>query len=86
VPGILLNKDDPSTILSKIKTSEIDNLIEEGVLSKGMIPKTLSAKEAIESGIEAVHVIDGREPHSLLLEVLTPEGVGTMIVGEDYDK
>ncbi|MEO1784241.1 acetylglutamate kinase [Thermodesulfobium sp. 4217-1] len=86
VPGILLNKDDPSTILSKVKTSEIDNLIEEGVLSKGMIPKTLSAKEAIESGIEAVHVIDGREPHSLLLEVLTPEGVGTMIVGENYDK
>ncbi|AWB10516.1 MAG TPA: acetylglutamate kinase [Thermodesulfobium narugense] len=86
VPGILLNKDDPSSVVSKIKTTQIDSLIEEGILSRGMIPKTLSAKEAIESGVEAVHIIDGREPHSLLLEVLTPEGVGTMIVSESYDK
>ncbi|AEE14816.1 acetylglutamate kinase [Thermodesulfobium narugense DSM 14796] len=86
VPGILLNKDDPSSVISKIKTTQIDSLIEEGILSKGMIPKTLSAKEAIEAGVEAVHIIDGREPHSLLLEVLTPEGVGTMIVSENYDK
>ena len=80
VPGILRDPKDESTLISSIKTSQVDGLIQEGVLSGGMLPKIRSSVEALEAGTSEVHMIDGRVPHSLLLEIFTDKGVGTEIV------
>ena len=80
VPGILRDPKDESTLISSIKTSEVDGLIREGVLSGGMLPKIRSSVAALEAGTSEVHMIDGRVPHSLLLEIFTDKGVGTEIV------
>ncbi len=80
IEGILRDKDDPSTLISKIYTSEAPALIEEGVISGGMIPKVECCIDAINSGVRKVFIIDGRIPHSILIETLTNEGIGTMFV------
>lgn len=80
VPGVLRNQDDPETLISTIKVKQIDQLAEEGVISGGMLPKLHSAAQAIEAGVEKVHMIDGRLKHSLLLEIFTDHGIGTEIV------
>lgn len=77
--GILKNKDDPTTVIRTIKTSDAPFLIESGVISGGMIPKIEGCIKAIESGVKKVFVIDGRVKHSILIETLTNEGIGTMI-------
>ena len=79
VPGVLRDQDDPSSLIEKIKVDEIPGLIEEGVISGGMIPKIETCVDAIENGVKSCHIIDGRKKHSLLLEVFTTEGIGTMI-------
>lgn len=79
VPGVLRDPDDPSSLIEKIKVDEIPGLIEEGVISGGMIPKIETCVDAIENGVKSCHIIDGRKKHSLLLEVFTTEGIGTMI-------
>jgi acetylglutamate kinase len=79
VPGVLRDPDDPSTLIQKIKVSEVPGLIEEGVISGGMIPKIETCVKAIENGVKSCHIIDGRKKHSLLLEVFTTDGIGTMI-------
>ena len=79
VPGVLRDPDDPSSLIEKIKVDEIPGLIEEGVISGGMIPKIETCVNAIENGVKSCHIIDGRKKHSLLLEVFTTEGIGTMI-------
>lgn len=76
--GILEDKDDPDTLISVIKTDEAPALIESGVISGGMIPKTECCINAIEWGVNRVFIIDGRIPHSILIEMLTDEGIGTM--------
>ncbi len=76
--GILKDKDDPDTLISVIKTDEAPALIESGVISGGMIPKTECCINAIEWGVNRVFIIDGRIPHSILIEMLTDEGIGTM--------
>ena len=81
--GILRDKDDPSTLISVVKTSEAPKLVEEGIISGGMIPKVECCIEAIQGGVQKVFIIDGRIPHSILIEVLTDEGIGTMFVKED---
>ena len=73
----VLNKD--GELMSELNSASIDGLIADGTLSGGMLPKISSALDAAKSGVKAVHIIDGRVPHCLLLEILTDKGVGTMI-------
>ena len=80
IEGILRDKDDPSTLIKTIKTSDAPKLFEEGVINGGMIPKIKGCIDAIEKGVRKVFVIDGRIPHSILMETFTNEGLGTMIV------
>lgn len=80
VPGILRDPKDESTLISVIRTSEVDDLIADGVLSGGMLPKIQSSVSAIKAGTREVHMIDGRTPHSLLLEIFTNSGIGTEII------
>ena len=79
VPGILRNPKDPETRISRIAFEEIETLISENIISGGMIPKVKSSAFAIAGGVSQVHIIDGSMPHSLLLELFTHEGIGTMI-------
>lgn len=79
VEGIFLGEDSGS-LASELTAQEIPQLIEEGVIKGGMIPKAESCLEAINMGVENVHIVDGRKPHSLLLEIFTKEGIGTMVV------
>lgn len=76
--GILRDMNDPSTLISEIPVSEAPQLVREGVISGGMIPKVDCCIDAIRRGVKKVFIIDGRMPHSILIEVLTDEGVGTM--------
>ena len=80
IEGILRDKDDPSTLISKIIVDEAPKLVKEGVISGGMIPKVECCIDAINSGVRKVFIIDGRIPHSILIETLTNEGIGTMFV------
>jgi acetylglutamate kinase len=80
VPGLLANLQDPSSLISTIKVAEIEPLKKSGVIDKGMKPKVNSAVRALEEGVHRVHFIDGRMPHSLLLEIFTDKGIGTEIV------
>lgn len=79
VPGILRDPKDPETRISRIVLDEIETLINGNILGGGMIPKVKSAASAVRAGVEQVHIIDGSRPHSLLLELFTHEGIGTMI-------
>ncbi|MBO5152383.1 MAG: acetylglutamate kinase [Methanobrevibacter sp.] len=83
VPGVLRDPSDPSTLIQKIRISEIPQLIEEGIISGGMIPKINCCKEAIRRGVNRVFITDGRVNHSILLELLSDEGMGTMFVKGD---
>ncbi|MGH8021304.1 MAG: acetylglutamate kinase [Opitutaceae bacterium] len=80
VPGLLMNTQDPATLIPTVKISEIDPLRKNGVIDRGMLPKIASAVRALEEGVHRVHFIDGRVPHSLLLEMFTDKGIGTEIV------
>ena len=79
VPGVLRDPSDPDSLIPKIKISEIPGLIENGVITGGMIPKIETCVKAIEEGVKSCHIIDGRKKHALLLEVFTTDGIGTMI-------
>jgi acetylglutamate kinase len=80
VPGLLRNPTDPESLLSSLPVNEVDPLKEEGVISAGMLPKVNSAVTALQAGVNRVHFIDGRMPHSILLEIFTDQGIGTEIV------
>ena len=82
IAGILQDKDDPSTLIPALKVSEAKHLFETGVISGGMIPKMDCCIEAIEKGVRHVVIMDGRVPHSILMELLTDEGAGTMVLGD----
>lgn len=82
IAGILRNKDDPSTLIPALTVSEARKLFDEGVISGGMIPKVDCCIEAIEKGVRHVVIMDGRVPHSILMELLTDEGAGTMVMGD----
>ena len=86
IAGILRDKDDPSTLISKIYVSEAPQLVAEGIISGGMIPKIECCIEAIRRGVKKVFIIDGRVPHSILIETLTDAGIGTMFVTGDNIK
>jgi len=74
--------NDEESFISTIKSSEVQNLIEEGIISGGMIPKLKCCVKALEGGVKSAHIIDGRTPHSPLLEVFTDQGVGTMVIND----
>ena len=80
VPGLLADPSDPDSLFSTLKVSQVDDLKKRGVIDKGMRPKVLSAVRALQEGVQRVHFIDGRLPHSLLLEIFTDKGIGTEIV------
>ncbi len=80
VPGLLRDKDDPSSLISHIDVAAARVLISDGTISAGMIPKMEAALEALEAGVGKLHIVDGRMPHSLLLEIYSDRGVGTEIV------
>lgn len=80
IEGICLDKDDPSSLIRTMKTTDAPALVEQGVISGGMIPKVEGCIDAINKGVRKVFVIDGTIAHSILIETLTDEGLGTMIV------
>ena len=80
IAGILRDKDDPNSLISRINVSEAPQLMREGVISGGMIPKVECCIEAIRRGVHRVFIIDGRVPHAILIETLTDEGIGTMFI------
>ena len=79
VPGVLRDPNDPDSLIQRIKVDEVPDLIEQGVISGGMIPKIETCVKAINDGVKSCHIIDGRKKHSLLLEIFTKNGIGTMI-------
>ena len=79
VPGVLRDPSDSTSLIQKIRVDEIPSLIEEGIISGGMIPKIETCVNAINNGVKSCHIIDGRKKHSLLLEIFTTNGIGTMI-------
>lgn len=86
IAGILRDKDDPSSLIPCIDTKEAKQLFEDGTISGGMIPKVECCLEAISKGVKKVIIMDGRVPHSLLIETLTAEGAGTMVTEEKDDE
>lgn len=79
VEGVLEDGKNPDTLISVIKTGQVQDYIDNGILKGGMIPKVACCKGAVISGVERCHIIDGRKHHSLLLEIFTDDGIGTMI-------
>ncbi|MGI6672433.1 MAG: acetylglutamate kinase [Christensenellales bacterium] len=86
IAGILRDKDAPATLISEVTLKQAKQLFAEGIISGGMIPKVQCCIDAIHRGVERVFILDGRIPHSVLLEILTDEGVGTMFLKEETDK
>lgn len=80
VPGLLRNPQDPSTLIGHLQIDEVDGLKKAGVIDKGMIPKVDSAVAAVKAGVDKVSFVDGRVPHSVMLEIFTHAGVGTEVV------
>lgn len=80
VEGIMRNIDDRASLISTLKLRDVERFIDEGVINGGMIPKVNSCLGAIKNGVRKTHIIDGRIPHSLLLEIFTDKGIGTEII------
>ena len=80
VPGLLRDRNDPDSLISHINVAEARDLIGDGTISAGMIPKIEAALEALEAGVGKLHIVDGRRQHSLLLEIYSNQGTGTEIV------
>ena len=83
VRGLLRDSKDESTLIHVVRTQEVPALVEEGVISGGMIPKMQCCVDAIHGGVERVHILDGRIPHSILIELLSDQGIGTMMKKEE---
>ena len=80
-PGILIDREDPASLVRQLTLPEARRLIADGVVNDGMTPKTECCIRALAQGVRAAHIVDGRVPHALLLEVFTKAGIGTMVVG-----
>ena len=79
VEGLYRDFNDKSSLITRLSVDDVEDLVKAGSISKGMIPKLESCVNAIRDGVENVHIIDGRVPHSLLLELFTDSGIGTML-------
>jgi len=80
VPGVLRDPEDVSSVISHLRVAEVEPLKKSGIIDKGMIPKADSAVKALQAGVDKVSLVDGRVPHSILLEIFTNEGIGTELV------
>lgn len=85
IAGILRDKDDPSSLISMIDVNDAAKLFDEGIISGGMIPKVECCIDALDRGVKKVFIMDGRIPHAILIEMLTDEGAGTMVVSDKKD-
>ena len=85
IAGVLRDKNDPNTLIPELTIGEAIKLFEEKVIAGGMIPKVECCIDAIHRGVERVIIMDGRVPHSILMEILTDEGAGTMVYGEETE-
>ena len=85
VEGVYKDPHDPSTLISVLDVEDMHKLLESGMVGGGMLPKLNNCIDAIENGVQKVHILDGRLPHSLLLEIFTSDGVGTMIVNDKQE-
>ena len=85
IAGVLRDKNDPGTLIPELTIGEAIRLFEENVIAGGMIPKVECCIDAIHRGVERVIIMDGRVPHSILMEILTDEGAGTMVYGEETE-
>ncbi len=83
VEGLLRDIDDPASLVSRISSKELQAMIDAGTLTGGMIPKIAACVHAVDSGVASAHILDGRIPHVLLLELFTDEGIGTMITEDE---
>ncbi|MEO0409244.1 MAG: acetylglutamate kinase [Cyanobacteria bacterium P01_A01_bin.135] len=86
IPGILRDRNDPDTLIPKLNIQSARELIKEGVVGGGMIPKVNCCVRSLAQGVRATHIVDGRVPHALLLEILTDAGVGSMIVASEFSE
>ena len=86
VAGILRDKSDINTLIPSLTVSQAARLFEEGIIEGGMVPKVDCCVDAVLRGVKKVFMMDGRIPHSILVEMLTDEGAGTMVTGDDYDE
>jgi acetylglutamate kinase len=82
VPGLLTDVDDPASLVSAISAGELSAMVEDGTLHGGMIPKVAAALHAVRNGVASAHLLDGRVPHVVLLELFSDQGVGTMITAD----
>ena len=83
IEGVYKDPKDPSTFISRLTVSEANEMVEKGYIGGGMLPKLKNCTDAIEAGVNRVHILDGRKMHSLLLEVFTNKGIGTMFFADD---
>ena len=79
IRGLLRDRNDEDTLISQVRLADVPELVEDGVISGGMIPKVECCVDAVRSGVRRTHILDGRIPHSILIEVLSHAGIGTMI-------
>jgi len=79
IRGLLRDKNDENTLISQVRLAEVPELVSQGIISGGMIPKVGCCVDAVENGVKRTHILDGRIPHSILIEVLSHAGIGTMI-------
>ena len=86
IEGVYKDKDDPSTLISELSLDEADELIGDGCIGGGMLPKLKNCIDAIRDGVSRVHILDGRIPHCLLLEIFTNKGIGTAIIDKGAER
>ena len=86
IAGILHDPKDPASLIPELTISQAVKLFEEQVISGGMIPKVECCIDGIHMGVKKVIIMDGRVPHSILMELLTDEGAGTMVIGDEHDE
>lgn len=86
IEGVYKNPEDPNTLISELTVSEAKKLISDGYIRGGMLPKLNNCIEAIENGVSRVHILDGRIPHCVLLEIFTNKGIGTAILDKEESK
>lgn len=84
--GVYMDADDTNSVISEMTVSEAQELIEQGIIAGGMLPKIKNCMDAINNGVSRVHILDGRIPHSILLEIFTNKGIGTAILGDEQEK
>ena len=86
VPGVFRDPNDKNSLIYELPYDELTALIDSGAITGGMLPKLLSCKDAIDNGVSRVHIMDGRIPHCILLEIFTNQGIGTAIISKNSER